>query len=111
MGGGSTIEGMVKDAVTGEVLPGANVIVVGTSIGAATDVNGKYVLRNVPAGSYSIRATYVGYRTVELKIVVVEETAGKQDFSLVPVGVEGFPFKPGMVTTSGVAGCGRPAAL
>lgn len=88
-GGGTSVEGTVKDGVTGEVLPGANVIVVGTSIGGATDVNGKFILRNVPAGSYIIRATYVGYRTLESKITVVEETAGKQDFSLVPVGVEG----------------------
>ncbi len=60
------ITGKVVDKETGEGLPGANVLVVGTSMGAVTDVNGSYLMLNVPAGVYSLRASFVGYRTVTI---------------------------------------------
>jgi len=87
--GGATLEGNVKDQVTGDPLPGANIMLVGTSIGAPTDLYGKFVLRNIPAGAYILRATYVGYRTTERKIDVVEGTVSRYDVALAPVGVEG----------------------
>ena len=58
----ATVDGTVKDAQTGDALPGANVVLAGTSMGASTDITGKYVIHNVPAGSYTLRATYVGYK-------------------------------------------------
>jgi len=60
------IAGVVKDKETGEPLPGANVIVVGTTLGAATDVNGQYVILNVPVGTYSVKAGFIGYRDVTI---------------------------------------------
>jgi hypothetical protein len=57
------IMGTVTDAQTGEPLIGANVIIVGTSLGAATDVNGKYVIRNIDAGVYELKASFLGYQT------------------------------------------------
>ena len=44
------IAGTVKDATTGEALPGSNVIIVGTTMGAATDTNGEYFILNIPPG-------------------------------------------------------------
>ena len=44
------IHGTVKDAKTGEALPSANIVIVGTSLGAATDFDGNYVIRSVPPG-------------------------------------------------------------
>ncbi|MHB8579803.1 MAG: TonB-dependent receptor [Ignavibacteriaceae bacterium] len=85
----SSIEGYVKDAKTREPLFGANVMIVGTGMGAATDMSGKYVFSNVLPGLYTIRATYIGYKTQNLKISVVENNSIKQNFSLEPVGVEG----------------------
>jgi hypothetical protein len=84
-----TIEGVVRDIQTGEPLPGANVMIVKTSLGAATDVNGKYTIREVPAGTYALRATYVGYRQKEIALEVKEGQTLKQDFKLLAVGVEG----------------------
>lgn len=65
------VRGEVKDLQTGEPLIGANVIVVGTSIGAATDANGEFVLLNLDAGTYQIRASYLGYQTVTISNVRV----------------------------------------
>ncbi len=83
------IEGTVKDAQNGDALPGANVTVVKTSLGASSDVNGKYTIHNVPPGSYTLRAVYVGYRQREVQIQVKEGETLKQDFKLTAVAVEG----------------------
>ncbi|RMD99129.1 MAG: hypothetical protein D6814_06145, partial [Calditrichaeota bacterium] len=65
------IAGTVTDKETGEPLPGANVIIVGTTLGAATDINGNYVILNVPAGTYDVKASFIGYRDVTMKNVRV----------------------------------------
>lgn len=85
----SSIQGHVRDAQTGDPLPGANVFLVGTSLGASTDLNGNYVIRNVPPGSYTVRTSYVGYRTNESKITVEEGITLKLDLKLEAVGVRG----------------------
>lgn len=85
----SNLEGYVKDSQTGEALPGATVFITGTSLGASTDINGKYVVKNVPAGSYSVRATYIGYKSMEINLQVQDGVDAKQDFKLEPVGVQG----------------------
>lgn len=61
------LAGTVVDAATKEPLIGASVLVVGTSMGAATDMDGHFIILNVPPGSYSLRASAIGYRPVEIK--------------------------------------------
>ncbi|HEY9166577.1 MAG TPA: DUF2012 domain-containing protein [Candidatus Kryptonia bacterium] len=68
--GGSGIEGSVRDATTDEPLPGATVMLEGTSMGAATDLDGRFVIRDVPPSSYTVRITYVGYQTEEMQVRV-----------------------------------------
>jgi hypothetical protein len=46
-----TIEGVVRDSQTGDALPGANVTLVKTSLGASTDVEGRFTIRDVPPGA------------------------------------------------------------
>ena len=84
----SRIEGSVKDAKTGEPLLGANIMLVGTAMGAATDMHGKYVISNVLPGTYIIRATYIGYKEEKVDIKVKEGSHIQQNFKLEPVGVE-----------------------
>ena len=60
--------GRVIDAQTGESLPGANVLIEGTSLGAATNLNGRYTVPSIPPGSYTVRVTYVGYRSLSVKM-------------------------------------------
>ncbi|MFB6098148.1 MAG: carboxypeptidase-like regulatory domain-containing protein, partial [Salinibacter sp.] len=57
-----TVSGTVMDGQTGEPLPGANVRVVGTQIGTATNAQGEYEL-TVPSPDDSLRFTFVGYQT------------------------------------------------
>jgi hypothetical protein len=86
---GGKIRGKVVDQKTLEGLVGANVLVVGTSMGAATDVNGEFIVLNVPSGSYDITARYVGYETVTLKgIRVIGGLTAEANFQLPAAGVE-----------------------
>ncbi len=85
----SRIEGTVKDAKTGEPLPGANVLVVGTSLGAVTNLNGHFVIVNVPVGSYDVRASMVGYNSELVKSVLVSvERVATVNFTLEPAAIE-----------------------
>jgi len=66
------IAGHVTDGETGEAIAGANVVVQGTSLGAATDMNGYYAILNVPPGKYNLKVTMIGYRAVTVKNVEVQ---------------------------------------
>jgi len=65
------ITGFVKDAATGEPLFGTNIIVEGTTLGAASDIEGYYVILNVPPGTYSLKATSIGYTASKVEDVRV----------------------------------------
>lgn len=79
----SRIQGIVKDAKTGEPLPGVNVLVVGTNLGAVTDLEGRYFIVNVPVGKYNLRASMVGYSPMLMKDVLVSlDRVATADFNL-----------------------------
>ena len=65
------IVGKVLDKESGEALIGANVLIEGTNLGAATDVSGDYVILNIPPGSYTITAKYIGFRDVRIENIKV----------------------------------------
>lgn len=65
------ISGTITDKATGEPLIGANVIIEGAAIGGATDLDGFYVILNVPPGTYNLKASYLGYSSQTITGVVV----------------------------------------
>ncbi|MFQ5706508.1 MAG: carboxypeptidase-like regulatory domain-containing protein [bacterium] len=65
------IVGTIVDGQTGEPLPGANVLIVGTNMGAATDLEGHYVILRVPPGTYDLRSQFIGYAAVVTQNVQV----------------------------------------
>jgi hypothetical protein len=67
-----TLSGKVNDEQTGEEIVGANILIVGTRLGATTDIDGKYQVRNLPFGTYSVRISYVGYTTKVVSDVVIK---------------------------------------
>jgi TonB-dependent receptor len=84
----SDIAGVVKDAQTGDPLPGANVILVGTAIGSSTDLNGRYAIKAVPPGTYTLRVTYIGYETKEMSVTVGASSQITADVSMVSTVLE-----------------------
>lgn len=63
------IAGKVMDESTGEALAGAQVQIVGTTMGAASNAQGQYFILNVPPGSYTVRVSFMGYTTKEIENV------------------------------------------
>ncbi|MBC6605673.1 TonB-dependent receptor [Hymenobacter sp. BT188] len=55
------LTGTVRDRKTQESLPGVTVILEGTTLGAASDAEGRYRLTDIPVGSYNVRASIIGY--------------------------------------------------
>ncbi|MEM7107853.1 MAG: SusC/RagA family TonB-linked outer membrane protein [Bacteroidota bacterium] len=62
-----TLQGQIKDSETGEPLPGASVLVKGTSVGAITDVDGNFIL-SVPDDATALVISFVGFKTQEILI-------------------------------------------
>lgn len=84
------IVGVVKDAKSGELLPGVNISIEGTTYGAATDVDGYYVILNVPVGVYQLRASFIGYtELVQKGIRVSAGVTTEANFSLEETAIEG----------------------
>ena len=65
------IEGVVTDEETGDPLIGVNVVLVNTLLGTTTDPDGYYLILNIPAGTYEVEYSYLGYTTKRLTDVVV----------------------------------------
>lgn len=69
---GGSIIGKVTDEKTGEDLIGANVLIVNTKLGAATDIEGKFQIRKVPEGIYDVRISFLGYKTKLISGVILK---------------------------------------
>ncbi len=57
------ISGTIRDRESNEPLPGANVVLIGTPLGATGDVNGFYFINRVPPGTYRVQVSLIGYQT------------------------------------------------
>ncbi|MCX6641011.1 MAG: TonB-dependent receptor [bacterium] len=88
--GGGKISGTIVDADTKDPIFGVNVTIEGTPQGAATDINGYYVIINLRPGSYSVLATAMGYsQTRQTGVTVSSDLDTKVDFKLKPTVIEG----------------------
>jgi len=92
---------MVTDSLSGDPIPGANVVILGTTLGTATDGTGSYSIGNVVAGTYDVQASFIGYasklirgvevqagETVQLNIRLAESAISLQDVIVTALGVE-----------------------
>src|SRR4051812_35840379 len=83
------LEGRVKDKENGEGLVGVNVVIVGTNVGAVTDVEGRFIVNNVEVGTYSVRFSQVGYQQVIYRNVTIRpDLRTNVDVSMVQTSVQ-----------------------
>lgn len=79
------ISGLITDRETGDELPGANVVIKGTTLGASADINGNFFVINVPAGTYTLVGTMIGYKSLEIENVRVSIGLTTEiDFKMIP---------------------------
>ncbi|MDP6532281.1 MAG: carboxypeptidase-like regulatory domain-containing protein, partial [Candidatus Marinimicrobia bacterium] len=94
-----SVSGTITD-IDGNGLAGANVVLDGTSLGTASDANGSYSISNVPFGSYTITASYIGHESAS-QAVHVGDAAVTVNFEL---AAEAIAMGGVMVTGSRAAG-------
>lgn len=84
-----SIAGKIIDKNTNEELIGANVLIEGTTIGASTDIDGKYIIKGLSEGNYTIKVSYISYQTITVKDVNVQSgVMAKLDVSLESTSTE-----------------------
>jgi outer membrane receptor protein involved in Fe transport len=66
------VSGVVTDAESRQPLAGATVVITGTRLGAAADASGRYEITGVPIGSYTLRASFLGYTSVQQSVRVTQ---------------------------------------
>ncbi|WP_263788073.1 TonB-dependent receptor [Salinibacter grassmerensis] len=84
-----TVQGQVVDASEGSPLPGANVIVEGTSIGTSTNTDGRFQLTDVPTGSQTLTVSFVSYQSSRKTVDVQAGQAQTINFELASEVLEG----------------------
>jgi len=90
--GSGTIKGTVYDKTTKDKLPGANVVVKGTSYGAATNLDGVYIIRNAPVGQLTLQVAYVGYISASVAVSLEDGGTVTRDVYLASTTIEGEEF-------------------
>ena len=83
------LRGTVADSLDGSTLPGANVLIEGTSIGTATNVDGAYRIAGIPAGEQVVRVSYIGYEPRSIPVTIRDGATTTLDVALLPGGVIG----------------------
>ncbi len=84
------LAGRIVDKESGEPLIGANIVIEGTNMGAAADVDGYFFIINIPPGSYTIQVHMMGYANTKMEDVRVRTNATTNlDFKLTPTVIEG----------------------
>ncbi|MBI2427837.1 MAG: TonB-dependent receptor, partial [Ignavibacteriales bacterium] len=72
-----SISGEIRDAVTKQPLPGANILIVGTPLGATANESGYYTIKNIEPGKYALKASMIGYEGTTNADVVVHPNRNK----------------------------------
>ena len=84
------IDGRAIDVSSGEAMMGVNIIVQGTDMGAATDEEGYYSILNITPGTYTMRATMIGYKTlIKKEVQVMIDLTTRIDFEMEQSTIEG----------------------
>ena len=83
------IKGIVVDSLTNDYLTGANVFLQGTALGAATDIHGHYEIKNIPAATYTIKCSYIGYKAKEFQVIIPDNRTIEVNFGLLLDVLEG----------------------
>jgi hypothetical protein len=84
-----SLSGTVSDSTTGETLVGINVFLEGTALGSSTDIEGRYLINNIPDGNFLIRISCVGYDQRRISLSFAEEKSVQLHVRLNPSVIVG----------------------
>ena len=91
------LEGTVVDSVSKEPLIGVNIIILGTTMGTTSDLQGHFELRKIPTGRYKIKSTIMGYRSQMVDAQILPSQTTSIHFKMKETVLE----MPALVVTAG----------
>jgi len=62
----ATLMGQVTDRETGDVVPGAQIMLEGTALSEVADLGGRYILRDIPPGKVEVAISFIGYKYLDI---------------------------------------------
>lgn len=86
--GTGSLRGLVTDSTNGEAIPYANVFIEGTDIGTPTNTRGYYFIPAIPAGTYNVIYSFVGYTTKTIEVTITSDVILQENVALSPGLVE-----------------------
>lgn len=84
-----SLRGVVKDKTTKEPLLGANIVIIGTTLGAATDFDGNFSIKSIPVGTQTVEVSYIGYNPLSTTVEITANRTLEIDFELEYKVIEG----------------------
>lgn len=84
-----SIYGTITDSLSQHTLVGANIFLLGTAIGGATNLDGEYSIKNIPERNYILRISYIGYKSKDVNITVQANKTLELNLSIVADVLEG----------------------
>ncbi|NUN71350.1 MAG: carboxypeptidase-like regulatory domain-containing protein, partial [Bacteroidetes bacterium] len=84
-----SLQGSISDSLNRESLVGANIFLKGTAIGGISDIEGNFRITSVPAGTYTVRFSYLGYKTKEVSVTIRDGAPASVNAALLPDVIEG----------------------
>ena len=84
----ATLTGKIVDAKNADTLIGASVYLKEAEIGTNSDIDGNYILFDVPNGNYTVIVRYIGYEDFEKKLTISKDTRIVENFTLTPSSIE-----------------------
>ena len=95
-----SVTGKITDKKSRASLPGSNVVLIGTNLGAAADTEGYFEINNVPEGDYEIMATFIGYENFKTNINVNSSTSASFQNMNIRLSVSAIQLQEYVVTAS-----------
>jgi CarboxypepD_reg-like domain/TonB-dependent Receptor Plug Domain len=100
------IKGKVLDKATKQTIPGANILIMGTQKGVATDTSGIFILNNIQEGNYLLSCSFIGFqektitdvRVVRAKTTYLEIELAESPMTLNEVQVTSFKYEASPMT-------------
>jgi len=83
------IKGVVKDSQFESMLPGARVIIDSLKVGTITDVNGAFVLSNIPEGTHTLQVIYLTYEDIRLSVAIGPGEIKEVSVTMKPIDIMG----------------------
>jgi len=79
-----SLQGKVRDKETRKELVNVNLVIIGTSLGAVSDENGEFEIKGLIAGKYTLKASMMGYKSVEIPVTIAPSKHTALSIELVP---------------------------